>query len=70
MHDYIMQIAVWLEHRIDNAEQSDARLEELKQRVRDCSKAVYTSVGEELAPAIRAQNQAIRDLVEHVATAT
>lgn len=69
-HRPIIKIAAWLEQRIDNAEHSQEHLAELTQRVRDASKVVYIVTGDGLVTAMQAQDHAIRDLVDYVATST
>lgn len=65
MDAYVLQMGEWLEKRIGEAELKGPTLAILKQKVRETTEVVRSAQGDSVAPALAAQNQAIRALIDH-----
>jgi hypothetical protein len=66
MEEYAIRCAKWLESRVREAEAKDPMLRPLKDRINQLSDKLKSASEEEIPELLRAQNQAIQDLVSHV----
>lgn len=68
MENYAIQCAEWLEKRVRNAEQQDAQLRPLKDKINDLTEQIKLASGDAVAQLLRQQDQAIQNLISHVAS--
>ncbi len=68
MENYAIRCAEWLEKRIRNAEQQDPKLRPLKDKINDLTEQIKSASGDEVAQLLRQQDQAIQNLISHVAS--
>lgn len=66
MENFAIQCAEWLEKRVRNAEQQDAQLRPLKDKINDLTEQIKSASGDEVAQLLRQQDQAIQNLINHV----
>lgn len=67
MENFAIQCAEWLEKRVRNAEQQDAQLRPLKDKINDLTEQIKSASGDEVARLLRQQDHAIQNLISHVA---
>lgn len=68
MENYAIQCAEWLEKRVRNAEQQDAQLRPLKDKINDLTEQIKLASDDTVAQLLRQQDQAIQNLISHVAS--
>lgn len=66
MENYAIQCAEWLEKRVRNAEQQDAQLRPLKDKINALAEQIKSASGDTVAQLLRQQDQAIQNLINHV----
>jgi len=68
MENYATRCAEWIEKRVRAAEQEDAQLRPLKDRINQLTEQIKSASCTEQVALLRQQDQAIRDLINHVAS--
>lgn len=68
MEDYQIRVMEWLAERVRQAEKMDPQLRILKDRINDLAEKMRSLSGEQIAPFLREQDQAIQDLINHVSS--
>lgn len=66
MEEYAIRCAKWLEKQVREAEAKDPMLRPLKDRINHLIEKLKSASEEEIPDLLRAQNEAIEDLVSHV----
>lgn len=68
METYATRCAEWIEKRFHAAEQRDPQLRPLKDRINVLAEQIKFASSEEQITLLRQQDQAIQDLIAHVAS--
>lgn len=68
MENYATRCAEWIEKWARAAEQADPHLRPLKDRINQFTERIASASGAKQGALLRQQNQAIRDLINHVAS--
>lgn len=68
MENYVTRCAEWIEKQVRAAEEKDPQLRPLKDRVNQLTEQIKASSGDQQIALLRQQDQAIRNLINHVAS--
>lgn len=68
MENFAIRCAEWLECQVKSAEQTDHLLRPLKDKINDLAEKIKNSPDNEIEELLHRQDQAIINLIKHIAT--
>ncbi len=68
MEQYAENVAKWLQNRVEKAEAKDPKLRPMKDRINDISDKINTAKEKEIPKLLKLQDEAIKELMDHVST--
>lgn len=66
MEQYAINVAKWLQQRVQEAEANDPMLRPMKDRINELTDELKTATSEEIPKLLELQKQAIKKLIDHV----
>ncbi|WP_415888635.1 hypothetical protein ACMXYV_11505 [Neptuniibacter sp. SY11_33] len=67
MEEYAVNVAKWLQDQVAKDEANDPKLRPMKDRINEITTQLRDAKGDDIAPLLKRQGQAIMELMDHIA---